>query len=93
MNYVIREFNQDLGSILVQYSKVGTTLTVTYAFEVPIVDNAYIVGDALHSFIMERAPTEFLDRAISIAANVTNASAIQALVVPHPQDPNPGAGV
>lgn len=56
MDYQIINANADIGQIEVLYKQNGVHLAV-YAIDVPIIDGAYLTGEALHAEIMHRAPT------------------------------------
>jgi hypothetical protein len=79
VEYVIRAFDQQAGQIVVEYAGKWT-----YAIDLPIVDNAYPIGEALEKIIQDMAPTLLQERETAIAQSPTNADVIAALVQPYP---------
>ena len=61
MDYRIIAANAAIGQIQVTYSDSGTDIA-TYAIDVPIVDGAFLTGDALVAEIQNRAPVWLVER-------------------------------
>lgn len=61
MDYKIVAANAAIGQIQVTYSNNGEDVA-TYAIDVPVVDGAFITGDALSAEIQHRAPTWLVER-------------------------------
>ena len=66
MDYRITKATPEIGQIEVTYTYNGRALA-TYAIDVPIVEGAFITGDALESEIQHRAPTWLVEREQAIA--------------------------
>jgi hypothetical protein len=84
MDYQIIRAAPEIGQIEVLY-KDGNQPVGAYAIDVPVVDGAFLTGDALHNEIMHRAPTWVSQRAQEVAS-ATGFSQIVALVQPLPVD-------
>lgn len=80
MNYVIRSFDPNTGSVVVDFENVGR-----YNIDLPIENGKYPEGDALDTYIMHHAPTWVIERANQLKAGVENAAYIASLVVSEPQ--------
>lgn len=78
MEYKIIRATPEIGQIEIEYSDNGKVVA-TYAFDVPIVDNVFISGDALDAAIRLHAPTWVSQRELEVAA-ATGFSKIQSLV-------------
>lgn len=78
MNYKIVGATASLGQIEVAYFE-GEKQYGVYAIDVPVVEGAFLTGDALHAEIMHRAPTWAPERERSVAAAV-GFDKIQSLV-------------
>jgi hypothetical protein len=78
MDYRIIAANAEIGQIQVTYSDSGTDIA-TYAIDVPVVDGAFLTGDALVAEIQSRAPVWLVTRKATVAA-ATGFDAITALV-------------
>lgn len=76
--YTIRAFNENFGQLTIE---CGSQI---FAFDVPIVDGNYIIGDELDARIQASCPVWHDERIATVAAGVGNAEAIKALVVPFP---------
>jgi hypothetical protein len=61
MDYKIVAADAAMGQIQVTYSSNGVDIA-TYAMDVPVVDGAFITGDALAIEIQHRAPLWLLER-------------------------------
>ena len=61
MDYRVIAANAAIGQIQVIYSDSGADIA-TYTIDVPIVDGAFLTGDALAAEIQSRAPVWLLDR-------------------------------
>lgn len=61
ITYVITTKNSEIGQISVAYMHNNEVLG-EYAIDVPVVDGAYLTGDALHAEIMHRAPYWLISR-------------------------------
>lgn len=79
MDYRIIAADATIGQIQVTYSNAGEDIA-TYAIDVPVVDGAFLTGDALAEEIQRRAPVWLLERKAEVAA-ATGWDAIQALVI------------
>jgi hypothetical protein len=84
MDYQIFRATPSIGQIEVLY-KEGDKLLGAYAIDVPIVDGAFLTGDALHEEIMHRAPTWATQREQEVAT-ATGFDQIVALVQELPED-------
>lgn len=84
MDYRIIAADATIGQIQVTYSNVGEDIA-TYAIDVPVVDGAFLTGDALAEEIQRRAPVWLLERKAEVAA-ATGFSEILALVQTPPID-------
>jgi hypothetical protein len=82
MEYQIIRATPEIGQIEVLYKK-GDKPMGAYAIDVPVVDGAFLTGDALHEEIMHRAPTWVNQRAQEVAT-ATGFEQIVALVQPMP---------
>jgi hypothetical protein len=78
MDYQIIRATPEIGQIEVHY-KDGDRSFGIYAIDVPVVDGAFLTGDALHQEIMHRAPTWATQREQEVAA-ATGFDQIIALV-------------
>lgn len=86
MDYRIIAADATIGQIQVTYSNAGTDIA-TYAIDVPVVDGAFLTGDALEAEIQTRAPVWLLERKTAVAA-ATGFDQINALVQPPAQTPS-----
>ena len=84
MDYQIIRATPEIGQIEVLY-KDGNKPVGAYAIDVPVVDGAFLTGDALHNEIMHRAPTWATQREQEVAS-ATGFDQIVALVQPLPVD-------
>jgi hypothetical protein len=84
MNYQIIRATPEIGQIEVLY-KEGDKAVAAYAIDVPVVDGAFLTGDALHNEIMHRAPVWVSQREQEVAT-ATGFDQITALVQPLPVD-------
>lgn len=84
MDYQIIRATPEIGQIEVLY-KDGNKPVGAYAIDVPVVDGAFLTGDALHNEIMHRAPTWVSQRTQEVAS-ATGFDQIVALVQPLPVD-------
>jgi hypothetical protein len=82
MDYQIIRATPEIGQIDVLY-KEGEKPVGVYAIDIPVVDGAFLTGDALHNEIMHRAPTWVVQREQEVAA-ATGFDKITALVQPLP---------
>ena len=78
MNYRIISADATIGQIQVTYSNAGEDIA-TYAIDVPVVNGAFLTGDALAEEIQRRAPVWLLERKTEVAA-ATGFDQINALV-------------
>ena len=78
MDYRIIAANAEIGQIQVTYSDSGADIA-TYAIDVPVVDGAFLTGDALTAEIQMRAPVFLVERKAAVAV-ATGFDEIQALV-------------
>jgi len=89
MDYRITRAISETGQIEVTYTHAGRDVA-TYAIDVPVVDGAFVTGDALTAEINLRAPTWLIEREESVKA-ASNFGEIAALVAPQeapaPADP------
>ena len=79
MDYRIIAADATIGQIQVTYSNAGEDIA-TYAIDVPVVDGAFLTGDALAEEIQRRAPVWLLERKAEVAT-AAGWDAIQALVL------------
>ena len=87
LTYKITAFNNSRGSILVSYEKDGQVFA-TFNVDIPLdVNNNYIVGTELDTYITNMFPIATLARMESLKAGISNASEIEKLVVT-PVEPN-----
>lgn len=84
MDYQIIRATPEIGQIEVLY-KEGEKRLGAYAIDVPVVDGAFLTGDALHQEIMHRAPTWLNQREQDVATAV-GFDQIAALVQPLTED-------
>lgn len=78
--YIIREFNESFGQIVVEYRDQKI------AIDLPIKDdNTYPVGEELDATIRSMLPIWHYERIDRIASGVSNKAEIAALVVPYPE--------
>ena len=80
MDYKIIHADPAIGQIQVMYSKDGQDVGV-FAIDVPIIDGAYLVGDALDVEIKSRAPVWVATRKAETQV-ASNFDQIEALVQP-----------
>jgi hypothetical protein len=80
MEYKIIRATRAIGQIEVQYSKDGE-IAGTFAIDVPVFNNIFMTGDALHTEILNRAPVWVHNRKAEVA-NATGFEMIEALVQP-----------
>lgn len=80
MDYKIIRATAEIGQIEVEYSQAGKVLGI-YAIDVPVVDGAFLTGDALDAEIRLRAPTWAIQREQEVAT-ATGFEQIAALVEP-----------
>jgi hypothetical protein len=66
MDYKIIRATAEIGQIEVEYSQAGKVFGV-YAIDVPVVDGAFITGDALDAEIRLRAPSWAVQRMEEVA--------------------------
>jgi len=78
MDYRIISADAAIGQIQVTYSNAGEDIA-TYAIDVPVIDGAFLTGDALAAEIQLRSPVWLLERKAAVAA-ATGFDAIHALV-------------
>lgn len=80
MEYKIIRATREIGQIEVMYSKDGEPVG-TFAIDVPVFNNIFMTGDALHAEILNRAPVWVHNRKAEVA-NATGFELIEALVQP-----------
>lgn len=80
MEYQIISATPETGQIEVLY-KEGDTPVGAYSIDVPVVDGAFLTGQALHDEIMHRAPTWLIQREQEVRT-ATGFEQIEALVKP-----------
>jgi hypothetical protein len=85
MDYRIIAADATIGQIQVTYSNTGEDIA-TYAIDVPVVDGAFLTGDALAEEIQRRAPVWLLERKAEVAI-ATGFDQINALVQAPPTAP------
>lgn len=86
MDYDIINANETIGQIEVAYKDDSGKCVGVYAIDVPIVDGAFITGDALKQEIIHRAPVWVTERKQDLA-RASNFDDIKKLVVPLEQKP------
>lgn len=88
MDYVITRAISEIGQIEVTYMHEGRPVA-TYAVDVPVVDGAFITGDALDAEIRHRAPTWLVEREhqVKTATGFEQIAALVQEVPPPPVDP------
>jgi len=84
MDYQIIRATPEIGQIEVLYKEGGKPVGA-YAIDVPVVDGAFLTGDALHEEIMHRAPVWVNQREQEVAT-ATGFDQIISLVQPLEQD-------
>jgi hypothetical protein len=80
MDYRIISADATIGQIQVTYSSNDVDIA-TYAIDVPVVNGAFLTGDALAEEIQRRAPVWLLERKTEVAAAI-GFDQITALVQP-----------
>jgi hypothetical protein len=80
MDYRIISADATIGQIQVTYSSNSVDIA-TYAIDVPVINGAFLTGDALVEEIQRRAPEWLLERKTEVAA-ATGFDQITALVQP-----------
>ena len=81
LTYKVRQFNTDIGSILVSVHDNSNAEVGRIVVDVPIDENnQYIVGDDLAAHIQTYIPEEHYTRIATTKAGISNASAITALI-------------
>lgn len=85
MDYKITRAISEIGQIEVTYTNNGKDVAV-YAIDVPVVDGAFITGEALDAEIRHRAPTWLVEREEAVKA-APNFDQIAALVQETPAVP------
>lgn len=85
MDYVITRALSETGQIDVTYTHEGKPVA-TYAIDVPVVDGAFITGQALDAEIRHRAPTWLIEREQQVKT-ATGFDQIAALVQEVPASP------
>ena len=89
MDYRIIAADATIGQIQVMYSNAGEDIAA-YAIDVPVINGAFLTGDALAEEIQRRAPVWLLERKAEVST-ATGFSEIQALVqTPPPPTSNIG---
>ena len=78
MDYRIIAADATIGQIQVTYSNAGEDIA-TYAIDVPVVNGAFLTGNALAEEIQRRAPVWLLERKTEVAV-ATGFDQINALV-------------
>ena len=78
MDYRIIAADATIGQIQVTYSNAGEDIA-TYTIDVPVVNGAFLTGDALAAEIQRRAPVWLLERKTEVAV-ATGFDQINALV-------------
>ena len=86
MDYRIVAADAAIGQIQVTYSNAGEDIA-TYAIDVPVVNGAFLTGDALAEEIQRRAPVWLLERKAEVAS-ATGFDSILALVQTPPPSPS-----
>lgn len=87
MDYRIIAADETIGQIQVMYSNAGEDIAA-YAIDVPVVNGAFLTGDALAEEIQRRAPVWLVERKAEVAT-ATGFNEILALV----QTPPPETGL
>ena len=85
MDYRIIAADATIGQIQVMYSNAGEDIAA-YAIDVPVVNGAFLTGDALAAEIQRRAPVWLLERKTEVAV-ATGFDQINALVQAPPAAP------
>jgi len=86
MDYRIVAADAAIGQIQVTYSNAGEDIA-TYAIDVPVVNGAFLTGDALAEEIQRRAPVWLLERKAEVAS-AAGFDEIISLVQPPPPPPS-----
>lgn len=90
MDYRIIKATPETGQIEVTYTNQGVDVA-TYAIDIPVVDGAFLTGEALDTEIRHRSPTWLITREEEVAT-ATGFEDIMALVTPLPKnEPDPDA--
>lgn len=85
MNYVINNFNEATGQVIVKFNSGSSKFSV----DIPLTtEGLYITGAELQAYINGFEPRDFNERAAKITAGISNASDIAALVVPAEDEPS-----
>lgn len=77
LNYTIRGFDEQTGSITVEFHDVGT-----WNLDLPIENGMYPEGEAFEKFIQGFYPSWVIERRNTIKNGIPNANSIAALVEP-----------
>jgi hypothetical protein len=80
MHHELKAFDKATGSALVRFWTDSFPAGLTYNVDIPIVDDAYLTGQALADHIMAFAPHGQIERMVAAAS--VSSTAIEALVVP-----------
>lgn len=80
MQYEIKGFNKTSGSALVRFWREDYPSGLEYGVDIPVVNGAYLTGEALTTHIMSFAPHGQIDRLVETA--LLDSTALEALVVP-----------
>ena len=84
VNYTIRGFDENNGSITVEFHDLGT-----WSLDLPVENGKYPEGEALETFIQGFYPSWVIERKQTLNAGISNAESIKALVNPLPVQDNP----
>lgn len=84
IQYKIRGFNRDNGSIVIEFADFAPINV-----DIPIENNRYIEGEALDTYIKGFLPIQVVARKQNISAGIENADAIAAMVEAKPVETAP----
>lgn len=89
MDYRITRAISEIGQIEVTYTHDNKDVA-TYAVDVPVVDGAFLTGDALDAEIRHRAPTWLIEREqqVKTAAGFDQIAALVQAAPAQPVDPD-----
>lgn len=90
IDFRLVDFHQRTGSLQVVYFNEDIPDGVNFSLNIPIVNGAYLQGDALVDFINSYAPLDIFERAAVIRAQSLDSPVPDLAPAATPAPPNPG---